>query len=208
MASGAIERGRLLFAQEAKFVAGAATFEVLPKSGLPEIAFVGRSNAGKSSLINALTGRKALARTSNTPGRTRQINVFRIGDRMTLADLPGYGFARVSKAESHAWNTLISSYLQNRRSLRRVMVLIDARRGPMESDLEAMTFLDRAGAPYQLVLTKTDAASAAEREAADAGARGVVAEHTAAHPEIMATASHTGEGIPELRAELAELISR
>ena len=205
MAPGPIERGRLLFAQEAKFVAGAVTLDALPKSKLPEVAFVGRSNAGKSSLINALTGRKSLARTSNTPGRTRQINLFSLGGKLMLSDLPGYGFARVSKAEAQAWNEQISAYLQQRNNLRRVVLLIDARRGPMDSDADAMKLLDAAAVTYQLVLTKSDAATTAERAAADTAVRDAIAAHAAVHPETFATSAKTGDGIPEFRAALAAL---
>lgn len=202
---GPIERGRLLFAQEAKFIAGAITLDVLPKSRLPEIAFVGRSNAGKSSLINALTGRKSLARTSNKPGRTRQINLFALGAKLMLADLPGYGFARVSKAEAQAWNDQISAYLQQRKNLRRVILLIDTRRGPMDSDRDAMKLLDGAAVTYQLVLTKWDAATKPEQDAANVALGDAVAAHAAVHPVTFATSARTGDGIPELRAALAAL---
>ena len=152
----ALESGRLLFAKSCDFVLGAAKLDHIPVSRLPEIAFAGRSNVGKSSLVNALTGRKTLARVSNTPGRTREINFFRLGDRLMLADLPGYGFARASKAQSEQWAGLIFEYLRGRPNLRRVILLIDSRRGLLENDVEVMTLLDRAAVSYQLILTKTD----------------------------------------------------
>jgi GTP-binding protein len=200
-----IEEGRLLFARECVFVAGAATFDALPKSRLPEVAFAGRSNVGKSSLINALTGRKTLARVSNTPGRTRQINLFRLDNRLMLADLPGYGFARVSKTEAQAWNDLILAYLRTRPALKRVLLLIDARRGVMDADEDVMKLLDRAAVSYQLVLTKADALKPDELDAVEDAVRAAAAQHPAAHPEIAATSSDTGAGIPELRAALAAL---
>src|SRR4051812_30215243 len=150
------EYGRLLFAQECEFLRGAASLTDIPAPALPEVAFVGRSNVGKSSLVNALTGRKTLARVSNTPGRTREINFFRLGERLMLADLPGYGYARVSKADSARWTELIFAYLRGRPNLRRAVLLIDSRRGLLSNDVEVMDLLDRAAVSYQLVLTKTD----------------------------------------------------
>src|SRR5215471_1150167 len=150
------EAGRLLFAQACEFMRGAARLEDIPSTKLPEVAFVGRSNVGKSSLVNALTGRKTLARVSNTPGRTREINFFRLGGRLMLADLPGYGYARVSKADSAKWTELIFAYLSGRPNLRRVVLLIDSRRGPLPQDVEVMDLLDQAAVSYQLVLTKVD----------------------------------------------------
>src|SRR3954468_19085789 len=152
----ALEQGRLLFAQECEFLRGAASLDGIPPAELPEVAFVGRSNVGKSSLVNALTGRKTLARVSNTPGRTREINFFRLGGRLMLADLPGYGYAKVSKTESAKWTELIFAYLAGRPSLRRVVLLIDSRRAPLPQDIEVMDLLDRAAVSYQLVLTKID----------------------------------------------------
>ena len=201
----ATERGRLLFAGPCDFVLGAALLEHIPESSLPEIAFAGRSNVGKSSLVNALTGRKTLARVSNTPGRTREINFFRLGSRLMLADLPGYGFARASKAESERWSGLIFEYLRGRPSLRRVILLIDSRRGLLKNDVEVMSLLDRAAVSYQLVLTKTDKLKPGELAAIIAQVDAESRTHGAAHPEMIATSAQSGEGIPQLRAELAAL---
>ncbi|MCY4065501.1 MAG: ribosome biogenesis GTP-binding protein YihA/YsxC, partial [Rhodospirillaceae bacterium] len=151
-----LEAGRLLFAQECSFVAGVVQVGGLPPDALPEVAFAGRSNVGKSSLINALTNRKALARTSNTPGRTQQINFFDLGGRLCLVDLPGYGYARASKDKVRRWNALIRDYLRGRASLRRVCLLIDARRGLTPGDREIMGLLDASAVSYQIVLTKSD----------------------------------------------------
>ena len=198
------EAGRLLFARECAFVAGAARIDQLPGADAPEVAFAGRSNVGKSSLINALAGRAALARTSNTPGRTRQINFFALaGDRLRLVDLPGYGYARAAKSEIAAWTGLVDAYLRGRPNLRRAALLVDARRGLMPPDRRIMAALDRAAVVYQLVLTKADALTAAqlERRAAEAGA--AAREHAAAHPAVVATSARRGAGIAALRAELA-----
>jgi GTP-binding protein len=201
----ATERGRLLFAGPCDFVLGAALLQHIPESSLPEIAFAGRSNVGKSSLVNALTGRKTLARVSNTPGRTREINFFRLGGRLMLADLPGYGFARASKAESERWSGLIFEYLRGRPTLRRVILLIDSRRGLLKNDVEVMTLLDRAAVSYQLVLTKTDKLKPGELAAIVAQIDAESRAHGAAHPEMIATSAQSGEGIARLRAELAAL---
>jgi GTP-binding protein len=201
----ATEKGRLLFAKPCEFVLGAARLEQIPVGTLPEVAFAGRSNVGKSSLVNALTGRKTLARVSNTPGRTREINFFRLGDTLMLADLPGYGFARASKTESERWAGLIFEYLRGRPNLRRVILLIDSRRGLLTSDIELMTLLDRAAVSYQLVLTKTDKLKAAELAAVVSRVTAQSRKHGAAHPQTLATSAQSGAGIPELRAELATL---
>jgi GTP-binding protein len=203
--SEATEKGRLLFAKSCVFVLGAARLDQIPEARLPEVAFAGRSNVGKSSLVNALTGRKTLARVSNTPGRTREINFFRLGDTLMLADLPGYGFARASKAESERWAALIFEYLRGRPNLRRVILLIDARRGLLPNDIELMTLLDRAAVSYQLVLTKCDKLKADELESVIARVTEESRKHGAAHPETLATSAQSGAGIPELRAELAAL---
>lgn len=199
----ALESGRLLFARECTFIAGIASLDALPECSLNEIAFAGRSNAGKSSLLNALTGRNRLARVSQTPGRTRQINFFDLDGRLILADLPGYGFARASKKETALWNALVFDYLRGRPSLRRVMLLIDARRGLMPADLDVMALLDKAAVSYQLVLTKTDLL---KDQAIDMIAEKIgkqAARHGAAHPELLATSSTAGRGIEELRAVLS-----
>src|SRR5262245_31247268 len=187
----ATEKGRLLFAKPCLFVLGAARLDQIPETELPEIAFAGRSNVGKSSLVNALTGRKTLARVSNTPGRTREINFFNLGGRLMLADLPGYGYAKVSKADHARWTELIWAYL------RRVVLLIDARRGILKNDADVMVLLDRAAVSYQLVLTKTDKLHPSEREGVTAKVLAESLSHGAAHPEILATSSVSGDGIPE-----------
>jgi GTP-binding protein len=196
---------RKLFSGPCEFIAGAAELDALPASQLPEVAFVGRSNVGKSSLINALTGRTSLARVSRTPGRTRQINLFRLGGALVLADLPGYGFARVSKAEAAHWNALITGYLHTRKTLRRVILLLDARRGIMTSDEEAMRLLDGAAVSYQLVLTKTDALKSAEMRSVMENVAEIAAVRPAALAGIVATSARASLGIPELRQSLAEL---
>jgi len=201
----ALEEGRLLFAKECDFLRGAALIEDVPQTRLPEIAFAGRSNVGKSSLVNALTGRKTLARVSNTPGRTREINFFNLAGRLILADLPGYGYARVSKADHARWTETIFAYLRGRANLRRTVLLIDARRGLLEIDVEVMELLDRAAVSYQLVLTKIDKLHPSEREAVRAKVFAESLRHGAAHPEILLTSSEKGEGIPQLRAALAAL---
>jgi GTP-binding protein len=204
-AAQAIEAGRLLFAQACDFVAGATDAAALPTPRLPEVAFAGRSNVGKSSLINALTGRRSLARVSNTPGRTQQVNFFDLGHRLMLVDLPGYGYAAVGRKTVGAWSVLIQAYLKQRPNLRRLCLLIDARHGLKDSDRETMDRLDQAALSYQLVLTKADQVSqddlAARREVIAAEAR----RHRAAFPEVIATSAHEETGIAELRAALASL---
>ncbi len=199
------EAGRLLCAQACRFVLGATRIEQLPAPALPELAFAGRSNVGKSSLINALTGRQKLAATSVTPGRTRQLNFFNLGERLMLVDLPGYGYAAAPKAMVAQWTRLIEAYLSGRPSLRRVFLLADARHGLKEIDGRVATLLDRRAVSYQLVLTKCDKLDdrtlAAQRRAT---ARGLAA-HTAAHPDVLCTSARTGTGIAALRAELARL---
>jgi GTP-binding protein len=197
------EAGRLLFARECRFVAGAAAAAALPRESLPEIAFIGRSNVGKSSLINALTGRRMLARTSNTPGRTQQINFVDLGGRLMLVDLPGYGHAEASKTAIRAWTALIRHYLRGRASLRRACLLIDARRGITEVDRPTMELCDEVALSYQVVLTKTDAVRAAELAATTQQVAAELSRHRAAHPEIHLTSAERRGGIAALRATLA-----
>jgi GTP-binding protein len=199
------EAARKLFAGACDFIWGSTSAEQLPPEKLNEVAFVGRSNAGKSSLVNALTGRKSLARVSQTPGATRQINFFNLADRLMLVDLPGYGFAKRSRTEAEAWQEMIFSYLRRRARLRRVMLLIDARRGVMDSDEQVMTLLDRTAVSYALVLTKDDELKSGERVRTLEATRIAAAKHTAALPEIQLTSALTGEGIPALRTHLAAL---
>jgi GTP-binding protein len=200
-----IETGRLLFARECVFVAGATSTEVMPPGRLPELAFAGRSNVGKSSLVNALTGRRTLARTSKAPGRTQQINFFALDDRLMLVDMPGYGFARVGKKQVQGWTGLIKLYLRGRPKLRRVLVLVDSRHGLKDSDRETMQLLNEAAVSFQIVLTKVDQLAPGELDARLAQIGTEAATHVAAHPEVIATSAQTGQGIPELRAALAAL---
>ncbi len=201
----AIEAGRVLFAGACDFVAGAMTADAIPPDTLPEIAFAGRSNVGKSSLLNAITGRTTLARVSNTPGRTRQLNFFSLGQRLMLVDLPGYGYAEAPKHEIARWSELMRLYLKGRASLRRTLLLVDARLGLKPIDEPIMKMLDESAVSFQLVLTKADKLSAkglAQRIETIAAA---LKSHVAAHPAIHATSAQAGTGIPELRAELAML---
>lgn len=202
--SEGLEAGRRLFAGEARFVAGAANRSALPADGLPEFAFAGRSNVGKSSLINALTGRRMLARTSNTPGRTRQINFFDLGGRLLLVDLPGYGYADASKSAIKSWTALARGYLQGRAALVRVCLLIDSRHGIKQVDLPLMGMLDAAGVSYQIVLTKTDKAGAGELASVLDILASELARHPAAHPEIHLTSAVKRRGIAELRASVGD----
>jgi GTP-binding protein len=201
----ALEFGRWLFAQDCRFVTGAADLSVLPPAELPEVAFAGRSNVGKSSLVNALTGRTTLARISRTPGRTRQLNFFSLGGRLMLADLPGYGFARAPKRDIKAWTRLVEDYLRGRPNLRRLCLLVDARLGPKESDRDLMARLDSAGVLYQVILTKTDKVTRDELEGRLAALQRELARHPAAHTEVAVTSARTGLGVASLRAALAAL---
>ncbi len=202
-----LESGRLLFTQNCDFLISAASFNQLPDTDLPEIAFAGRSNVGKSSLLNALTGRKNLARTSNTPGRTQQVNFFDLGGQMMLTDLPGYGYAKATKSVVDQWTRLIKSYLRGRVQLRRVCLLIDSRHGLKDTDREAMALMDEAAVAYQIVLTKCDKIKAAELEKLLVKTDKEIAKHVAAHPEILVTSSFKSLGIEEMRATLATLAS-
>jgi GTP-binding protein len=198
-----LEAGRLLFARDWRFVAGAATEAALPAEGLPEIAFLGRSNVGKSSLVNALTGRRMLARTSNTPGRTRQLNFFALDGRLMLVDLPGYGYAAASKTAIATWTRLVRHYLRRRASLRRVCLLIDSRHGIKETDRPVMALCDAAGLSFQVVLTKIDEIAGEARGAIAERIAAELARHPAAHPEIHLTSAEQRLGIAALRATLA-----
>ncbi|WP_417516914.1 ribosome biogenesis GTP-binding protein YihA/YsxC [Minwuia sp.] len=200
-----IEEGRLLFAAECRFLLSVAHLQQLPGTELPEVAFIGRSNVGKSSLINALTGRKALAKTSNTPGRTQQLNFFDLDGRLMLVDLPGYGFAKAPKAAVEAWTRLIRAYLKGRPNLMRINLLIDSRHGIKESDEDFMSMLDKAAVVYQVVLTKTDKLKSGQLEKLLAATGERLRPHVAAYPKLFATSSEKGDGIAELRAELAML---
>jgi GTP-binding protein len=205
MSEGEIEAARKFFAGPCDFVWGAKEPGNLPPGKLPEVAFVGRSNVGKSSLVNALTGRRTLARVSQTPGATRQINFFDLGGRLMLADLPGYGFAKVSKTEAAAWQELIFAYLRGRASLRRALLLIDARRGVMETDSQVLALLNQAAVSTLIVLTKFDQLGREEREEVLADVRTEARRHTVALENVIATSAETGEGIPNLRAHLHAL---
>ena len=200
-----VERGRLLFALSCGFVAGVARLDQAPDGALPEVGFAGRSNVGKSSLVNALTGQRTLAKTSNTPGRTQQINFFDLGGRLMLADLPGYGYAKAPKSTVDRWTRLVDLYLRARVPLRRVLVLIDARHGLKDVDRRVMSMLDEAAVSYQAVLTKCDKLNPTPLEQRiDATAR-ELAKHAAAHPDVLATSARTGAGVADLRATLATL---
>jgi len=199
-----IEAGRRLFAHECRFVAASAEEHQLPPDRLPEVAFLGRSNVGKSSLLNALVGHNALARVSHTPGRTRLVVFFELKNLM-LVDLPGYGFASASKKEIGRWSRLVPLYAKGRAGLKRALLLIDARHGFMAADRDFMTLLDKAAVSYQVVLTKCDKVAPAELEARLEAMSAELAKHPAAHPQIHATSAHEGFGIAELRATLARL---
>ncbi|MFZ5693218.1 MAG: ribosome biogenesis GTP-binding protein YihA/YsxC [Pseudomonadota bacterium] len=204
---GEIEAGRKLFAGDWQFMWAAASIETLPPMKGLEIAFAGRSNAGKSSLINALTGRKALARTSHTPGRTQEIIFFQGPDNLRLADMPGYGYAEAPEAKVKAWTELIHAYLQGRANLARVYVLIDARHGIKDADKPALDLLRSAAVSHQIVLTKCDQLSAKDLTVRIASVSEGIAKSAAAFPDVVATSSREGTGIPELRAAIARLIA-
>lgn len=201
-----LEDGRLLFAGNADFYAAAQTLDRLPPMEDVEIAFAGRSNVGKSSLINALTGRNTLARTSHTPGRTQQLNFFKVGRNLSLVDMPGYGYAAVEKAKVEAWTHLIHSYLKGRANLARVFVLIDARHGLKSLDTDVLDGLDKAAVSYQIVLTKGDALKKSEVEARLRGIEAALAKRPAAFPQVLLTSSRDDRGVPELRAAVAKLL--
>ena len=200
-----LEAGRLLFAAECQFFHGAQKLEQLPLPGLPEIAFAGRSNVGKSSLLNALTGHATLARTSSQPGRTRQLNFFDLGARMTLVDMPGYGYAQAAKDIKADWQGMMFDYLRGRPTLRRVLLLLDARIEFKPSDGAVMDLLDQAAVTFMLVLTKADAVKPGALARKAAATAEIARDHAAAYPQIFVTSAGTGLGIAELRAELATL---
>lgn len=200
-----LEKGRLLFARGADFVKGVVAMDGLPPADRLEICFAGRSNVGKSSLINALTGRKNLARASNTPGRTQEINFFTLGESHYVVDLPGYGYAEAPVAVVEKWQKLLKAYLSGRVSLRRAFVLIDTRHGIKAVDDEIMTLLDQSAVTFQVVMTKADKVKEAERDRILAQVRKALSKHPAAYPELLMTSSEKGWGIENLRAMIAGL---
>ncbi|GAL98353.1 ribosome biogenesis GTP-binding protein YsxC [Acetobacter tropicalis NRIC 0312] len=200
----ALEEGRLLFAGSCDFIFGAQKLGQLPPQTLPEIAFAGRSNVGKSSLVNALTGRKTLARASSEPGRTKQLNFFNLADRLMLVDMPGYGYAKAAKSVKEDWQEMMFDYLRGRPGLKRVMLLLDARIELKPHDEEVMKLLDRAAVSFQIVLTKCDAVKPAPLARKEEAILAVARRHAAACPFLSLSSSETGQGIEQLRAELAE----
>lgn len=201
-----LEKGRVLCAGPVSFVLGAADLRQLPEADRPEIAFAGRSNVGKSSLINALLNRNGLARASAEPGRTRELNYFDLGEgKMWMVDLPGFGYAKVSRTQVEKWTKLTRKYLRGRVNLRRIFLLVDSRRGLMPPDLEMMQMLDTAAVTYQIVMTKADKIKMTELQALQAEIQKILKKHPAAHPIVRATSSEKGFGLPELRAEIGML---
>jgi GTP-binding protein len=202
-----LEAGRLLFAGEWNFLSAASSRASLPPMAAPEIAFAGRSNVGKSSLINALTGRKALARTSNTPGRTQELIFFGGPERLVLVDMPGYGYAAAAKSKVAAWTTLIHDYLYGRTTLARVYILIDARHGLKSADEAILDTLGKAAVSHEIVLTKCDQIGDAELTDRIDAIKAAIKKRPAAFPDVIATASHTGTGIAQLRAAIVRLLA-
>ena len=203
-----IEAGRLLFARDVTFMLSVVKLAALPPARLPEVCFAGRSNVGKSSLINALTNRKGLARASNTPGRTRELNYFNISDKIHVVDLPGYGYARASKTDIARWTELTRAFLRGRAPLRRVFVLIDSRHGLKDGDREIMAMLDEAAVTYQLILTKVDKLKKGELEKVMKKTLNKIKKRPAAYPSLICTSSVKKNGLDELRAEIATLAEK
>jgi len=200
-----IEKGRLLFARDVTFMLSAVSLDTLPPARLPEICFAGRSNVGKSSLINALTNRKGLARASNTPGRTRELNYFNIDERLFIVDLPGYGYAKASKSDIVRWTKLTREFLFGRASLRRVFLLIDSRHGTKENDIELMNMLDETAVTYQIVLTKIDKIKKSEIDEVYIKTAALITKRPAAYPNIILTSSEKKNGLDELRTTIANI---
>lgn len=203
LTSEQIEQGRLLFSGECQFIAGATNIDNVPLNDLPEVAFAGASNVGKSSLVNAITGRKTLARTSSNPGHTKQLNFFKIKESLVLVDLPGYGYAKVSKDIVKGWTALAKDYFRGRHNLKRVYLLIDSRHGLKKGDTEIMDFMDEMAVSYQIILTKIDKTKKSDVEKIISAIKASAKSHTALHPEVIATSSENNTGIAGLRAEIA-----
>ena len=205
ISKNSIEKGRLLFARDVTFMLSAVSLDTLPSARLPEICFAGRSNVGKSSLINALTNRKGLARASNTPGRTRELNYFNIDERLFVVDLPGYGYAKASKSDIAKWTKLTREFLFGRASLRRVFLLIDSRHGTKENDIELMNMLDETAVTYQIVLTKIDKIKKNEIDKVQTKTTALIAKRPAAYPKIILTSSEKKSGLDELRSTIVSI---